>query len=308
MATPARRSGRFSPLLAEIEIALESEFAEFVNTELEIRTARYGEDLNQAVRRLRLAQRFQELAAALADAAAPFCERCAVFETVGDHMALRAGRGVTGGAIAPLEIAGAFRAATESGDPVSALATPGEVSQAIVNLFAHTLGERVSIFPVGKTGLLYACGKVQPAALELLTQVAGMTGTSSPQGKANLVSISAATPRAASEEISPRGDERPAWRRLDPKQQRVHLRAQQFARTQVAQLRLDRAQAVLQGRLDADVYGALKSEIDAAREAFERKFLSAAPTIIDYVHLELLRTLANDDPALLGPGYPGPLV
>ena len=30
--------------------------------------------------------------------------------------------------------------------------------------------------------------------------------------------------------------------------------------------------------------------------------------MVDYLHLELLRTLANDDADLLGSEYPGPMV
>jgi hypothetical protein len=90
-------------------------------------------------------------------------------------------------------------------------------------------------------------------------------------------------------------------------EERVHLRAQQFARAQVAQIRLHQAREVQRGRSQSDLYGCLTREIDALREAFGRKFLTASPTMIDYVHSELLRTLAHDDPALLGPGYPGAL-
>ena len=35
--------------------------------------------------------------------------------------------------------------------------------------------------------------------------------------------------------------------------------------------------------------------------------MSAAKSMVDYFHLELVHTLANDDPALLGQDYPGPL-
>ena len=304
MATPARPPGRFSALLSEIEIAMESELGDIVGAELEIRAARYAEDLNQAVRRLRLTSGFQELAAAVVDGAAPYCDRCAVFEAVGENMALRAGRGVTGGVIVPVSIAGAFRAAADSGDPVFALATPAEVSQAVVNLFSHAIAERVFVFPMGKLGLLYACGNVRPAALELLAQVAGMAAGAPPRAQepANLVTITPLTAPAAA------SDPRPAWLGLDSAEQRVHLRAQQYARTVVAQMRLHQAEAVLGGRQQSDLYGTLKTEIDAAREAFQREFLPVAPTMVDYIHLELLRTLAHDDSALLGPGYPGPLV
>ncbi len=308
MASSARPSGRFSAVLAEIEIALEGEMAEAASAEAAERVARFAEELNQAARRLRQAEKFTELAAVLADCAAPFCDRCAVFEIAGESATVRAGRGVQGGAIALLETAGAFRAAIESGDPVSALATPGEVSQAVVNLFGHTTGERVSLFPLEKVGFLYACGNVRHAPLELLAVIAGTAYSAMRKAAppAELVSIAsnAAVPVS---HIRPAAPAASHWSDLDPKDQRLHLRAQQFARTEVAQLRLQRSQAVAQGRADANLYGVLRTEINALREAFQQKFLSPSPSMVDYVHLELLRTLANDDAALLGPDYPGPL-
>ena len=52
---------------------------------------------------------------------------------------------------------------------------------------------------------------------------------------------------------------------------------------------------------------ALRGRIDVARETFQKTFFAAAPTMVDYLHLELVRTLANDDPELLGKEYPGPM-
>jgi hypothetical protein len=309
MASFARTSGRFSAVLAEIEIALESEMAEAAAAEASERVARFAEELNQAARRLRQAENFTDLAAVLVDCASPFCDRCAVFEIVGNTAAVRAGRGVQGGVVAPLETAGAFRAAAESGDPISALATPGEVSQEVVNFFRHGAGERVSLFPIEKLGFLYACGNLRHAPLELLSLIAGTAYSAArkPVSPAEFVSIAPAAtapPRdAAAEQDAARN-----WSELEPKEQRLHLRAQQFARTEVAQLRLHRGQAVVRGRADADLYGAVRMEIDALREMFQQKFLSTSPSMVDYVHLELLRTLANNDAALFGPDYPGPLV
>ena len=54
--------------------------------------------------------------------------------------------------------------------------------------------------------------------------------------------------------------------------------------------------------------GALEEPINAARDAYRRQFLDATPGMTDYLHEELFHTLANDDTALLGPQYPGPLV
>jgi hypothetical protein len=88
----------------------------------------------------------------------------------------------------------------------------------------------------------------------------------------------------------------------------VHLGAQRFARVRVAEIQLYHAAQMKTGRGARDVYGALKSQMDAAREAYREKFLTPLNGTADYLHAEFVRTLANDDAALLGPTYPGPLV
>ncbi|HYV63498.1 MAG TPA: hypothetical protein VE958_12530, partial [Bryobacteraceae bacterium] len=97
------------------------------------------------------------------------------------------------------------------------------------------------------------------------------------------------------------------WWDLSPKEQQQHLAAQRFARVQVAEMRLARPDAVRSGRVARDLYGAFKESVDPAREGFREKHM-ASPTMVDYLHLELVRSLAHDDANLLGPSYPGPLV
>ena len=75
----------------------------------------------------------------------------------------------------------------------------------------------------------------------------------------------------------------------------------------VAEMRLYRPDAVKAGRARGDLYGALQGAIDGARETFRQTFVLATPTMADYLHQELVRTLANDNPAWLGEKYPGPL-
>jgi hypothetical protein len=99
-----------------------------------------------------------------------------------------------------------------------------------------------------------------------------------------------------------------AWDRLPLEEQRIHLRAQRFARVHVAEMRLFQADAVQAGRTGRNLYDALRQSIDAAREAFHQSFFAPCPSMVDYLHLELVRTLANDDPDLLGNNYPGPMV
>jgi hypothetical protein len=100
---------------------------------------------------------------------------------------------------------------------------------------------------------------------------------------------------------------RPEWSDLTPEEQQVHLRAQRFARTRVAELLLNRMRQVEAGRAAGDLYRELREEIDAGRDHFRRQFAGAFTSMVDYYHLELVRTLAKDDEALLGPEYPGPL-
>ena len=91
-----------------------------------------------------------------------------------------------------------------------------------------------------------------------------------------------------------------------PPRPSVNATAQRFARVKVAEIQLYHASSVKAGRVAKDLYGWLKPHIDAAREAFRERFLTRGNNA-DYIHAELLRTLANDDATLLGPGYPGPM-
>jgi hypothetical protein len=86
---------------------------------------------------------------------------------------------------------------------------------------------------------------------------------------------------------------RPEWDELPAHEQQLHLRAQRFARVEVAEIRLQQAEDVHTGRRQRDLYGSLRESIDAAREKFRREFAGACPSMIDYLHVELLRTTSD---------------
>ena len=65
--------------------------------------------------------------------------------------------------------------------------------------------------------------------------------------------------------------------------------------------------SVRDGRGTNNLYRVLKEEIEAGREAFRKEFVETCPSMVDYFHLELQRTLAKDNAGALGPDYPGPL-
>jgi hypothetical protein len=75
------------------------------------------------------------------------------------------------------------------------------------------------------------------------------------------------------------------------------LRAQRLARVKVAEIQLYQAAQVKAGQAAANLYGALQTQIDEVRAAFPEQHLH-------YLHQEIVRTLAHNDEALLGPNYP----
>jgi hypothetical protein len=259
-----------------------------------------AEQLNQAVRRLRIAPDAGELCATLADAASHLAGGAILFRVA-------AGVATSDRIDVPLADAPSLAAAAESQDPLIAAAIPGEVSAPLVELLAHAPDARVSIFPVvvgeKAAALVYCWGAVQVAALELLAQVASAAWSAIPVPPPQLVSIAPAA------EVPPvKASPAAAWKEMPPEEQQIHLRAQRFARVHAAEIRLYHADVVQASRNRRNLYEALRRPIDDARQAFRAQFFAACPSMVDYLHLELTRTLANDDPDLLGSTYPGPLV
>jgi hypothetical protein len=145
---------------------------------------------------------------------------------------------------------------------------------------------------------LYAWGDVQGAALELFAQVAAAAWKAPAAAPVELVTIAASAPPAAAPPPAPE---------LSGEPERLHLKAQRFARVQVAEMRLYEAAAVHSGAARKNLYESLRPRIDAARAAMREKFFDSCPGMLDYLHLELVRTLTHDQPELLGKDYPGPL-
>src|SRR5580658_456127 len=269
--------------------------------------------LNHAVRRLRGAASGDPWAEVIVSAAQSFADRAALFVLQGNSLRLEAVRGVevAGLGDVPLSDAPAFRACVETKDSVIAMRTAGEMSPALASRFSETPEHRFYLFPVISRdrglAVLYADvehGSAQTDALELLTTVAGAV-LEPPLDKPPLdkpVVEKSAAGKPANGLVSITSASSAAFEEQD-----LHLKAQRFARVQVAEIRLYKSENVKNGRAGQDLYTSLKTEIDSAREVFRHDFISRSPTMVDYLHGELVRTLANDDAALLGPDYPGPM-
>jgi hypothetical protein len=275
--------------------------------------------LNQSVRRLRHPENASHWAHTLVDATRGFCDRAALFlvrdrrlhlEASRNLEALRdidASRNIDGPPPAEatqIDDAPAFASAIDTRDTLVALRTRGELSGSLADLLGDT-GEKCWIIPViarhGVDAVLYAdSGDVDVDALELLAGLAGSIVEPPPAALAQPEPLISIAPAPKPEILS--------WFSLSREDRELHLRAQRFARVQVAQIRLYQSEKVKNGRAAHDLYTSLKEEVDAAREAYRREVLNASDSMVDYLHLELVRTLANDDVEVLGQDYPGPMV
>jgi hypothetical protein len=256
--------------------------------------------LNQSVRHLRASENQEQWSKAIVDATQGFSDRAALFLLRDGWLQLGAARNISGANPLPatrLESAPAFRSAAHSKDTVVALRTKSEMSEPITGWLGEDTVRKSYFFPIAArdrvVALLYTDGDqdVEISGLEMLATVSGAVFESrrfGGDGSPTLVKIG---PSAMSLEV-----------------EHLHLKAQRFARSRVAEIRLYKSENVKNGRPKRDLYTSFKEEIDAARETFQRDFVSASSTMVDYLHLELVRTLANDDVQLLGPEYPGPLV
>lgn len=282
---------------------------------------RLSESLNQTLRRIRQTSAEHETLQLILEESAFGATRAVVVLVESGRVArVAAWRDLTlrgdeeDSAPIDLKEAAALASCVESGDPMAALASPGEISSIVASAFGKGEGEKVYLFPIRvrqKTvALMVAGGAVSPAPLELLCEAAGM----------KLEALEAPGPAAAAApDVAEKGDlvqiagvrngTTPAssWETLSGQEQAEHLRAQRTARVRVAQIRISEAAALRKGVQERDIYQALRRSIDAARGEFRQNYMTQTPGMVDYLHLEIVRSLAHDNEKLLGAEYPGPM-
>jgi len=248
-----------------------------------------ADGLNQTVRRLRKAETESDIAGLLVKYS----------EYPLESLTFEGRRARVGSITFALEEAPALLSVIESNDTVITLADSRELSE---TLASHLDWEgKAQLVPVVVDRVvrivLLAPGDVPTAPLELLCEVAGLRLETLAKDEApQLVQISGAKTST------------PKWEELLPAEQSAHLRAQRFAQVAVARMRVEQSAAVQEGLQQGDLYSALRSEIDGSRAEYRRQFLAGdSKTMVDYLYLELVRSLANDEDRLLGAGFPGRL-
>lgn len=315
---------RFDELMARTEAEFERTIAERIAAALETsapgersRARReLSEQLNQSARRLSHSENAAEWSTALLDATRDFCGPAALFSVAADTLRCENARvpeghpaAVLAGRELPLASAPALAGAVDSMDTLVIIRAAGELGESLASAFAVTGEGKAYLFPLVSRQKVVAVLYAEPAAdqpvdvnaLELLSSLASKALETAVREKraAGLVSIGGV--EAASKPV-------PSIATLTKEDQDLHSRAQRFARVQVAEMRLYKSGAVKAGRAESRLYDSLRQDIDSGRESFYRQFIAGCPSMVDYFHLELVRTLANEDASLLGPDYPGSLV
>lgn len=277
---------------------------------LEIPTELYSFSiLNETLRRLKQYRLESEWVSALLDGAAPFANAAALFTLESNQLHLRGAQGLQlpDGLSFALSAARAFGAIVETKDTVVALRTPAEVTS---HLSSADASDRAILLPVLNgarvVAILFASTRIAGGspALELLAGMASLALERSANSAATLQIAPAPGPKPPQNSAHSR--KLPYWSTLPEEQRRLHIRAQRLARVKVAEMQLFQPDACRAGREQNNVYLFLKKEIDAARESYRDQFLSR-PGMEDYLHLELVSTVADGNESKLGEDYPGHL-
>jgi hypothetical protein len=269
--------------------------------------AQVTSDLNQLFRRLRLYQTEGEWISAILDGAIPFIHQIAILTCQDGVLNLRGQRNLdlTENLRFPASAAAAFQNVISSKDTLVALRTASEVGAA---LSSTDLEERAHIVPILNgprvVALLFATGRPD-LDLNAIELIAGLASTV--LERQSNASLHTQIPSQAVPAAQRPAARLPLWANLSDDQRVLHVRAQRFARVKVAEMQLSRPDACHAGRQEGNLYVFLRPEIDKARETYRRQFMTI-PSMVDYFHIELVRTAAEGDERKLGEEYPGQLV
>jgi len=251
--------------------------------------ARTSAKLNEQFTRMRAAENDRGWCDALLDAVSLFSRRSAFFAIRKDQLWFQGSRGITGennpppvdiadapafaNAVSRRGIIRAGRTAQDLSTPIAAVT--GERDEASVDLLPIALPDRVA-------GVLYTEGAANLAALALIANFAACS----------LECRLLLEQGAAGRRFRVRTSTGPASPR--------DAAARRFARVAVAGIVLHEFDAVRRGRIESSIYTNCAASIDTARGKYRENYAG----LPDYLHQEIVRTLAGNQPELLGTNYP----
>lgn len=90
---------------------------------------------------------------------------------------------------------------------------------------------------------------------------------------------------------------------LSPEDADTHRKAQRFARLLVDEIKLYNQAKVAEGRRNKDLYDRLKEDIEKSRVTFQKRYGNTPAAGADYFQREVVRSLAEDDPSVMGANF-----
>lgn len=328
----------FDTLRSDFDSSLETAVTARLQQELdgvrEHARRRMSERLNQSARRLDQAEDLTAWIASLLDGAFAFSPLAILFSlnsTGVKYEGHRSGEEREWTELTSfrksLDEIPAFKSVVDSLDTVICMGSDGELSAELVRAVGMTSDHRISLFPIitGRTdsqrkvsAVLLAASGAEPLDVNVLELIAAHGGATldlrlarqravTAPGADGVVGIAPAAVPVESNGTPVAAEPAPQTPAVLPAPvNEAHARAQRFARVRVAEMRLFHAQQVRAGREQKTLYLLLRDEIDRCRGQYKEEFSSLG--IPDFLHVELVRTLAHDDASLLGSEYPGPLL
>ncbi len=269
--------------------------------------------LNECFQRMRRFESDRHWCDAMLDAASAMSRRSAFFSVRGDDLCLQGVRGLESGSeFPPSEVpyaaAPAFDRVIRSAQTHSVTRNAAELSLPVAAMFGSDNGAHALLVPVMTgdrvPGIIYAEDSVDASAIEAIAAMAGAV-LEKHLRLFEPVHSSPSLGRPVAVKAGDSSEDRPAHAIAAPAHPPVHdpadAQAQRFARVEVAKLLLANAAAVSNGRIDRNLFGALRNEIEAMRTAYRTRFAKTP----DHLDREIVSRLALNDIALMGGDYTG---
>ncbi|HWR16755.1 MAG TPA: hypothetical protein VN577_18155 [Terriglobales bacterium] len=87
-------------------------------------------------------------------------------------------------------------------------------------------------------------------------------------------------------------------------EEELHKKAKRFAKLLVDEIKLYNQAKVTEGRQNSDLYERLREDIEKSRASYDKRYGNTKAKDGDYFNQELIRILADNNPALLGENFP----
>jgi hypothetical protein len=97
--------------------------------------------------------------------------------------------------------------------------------------------------------------------------------------------------------------ETPPAAAMSAEDQDVHRKAQRFSRLLVDEIKLYNQAKVAEGRKNKDLYDRLKETIEKSRATYQKRYGSTVAASANYFQHEIIRSLAEDDPSIMGANF-----